>query len=108
MIFTNTYFELDLSKAVSENTSFQPVRYASDSTHPSWLFLNANNINLMVLQNVGVAHYLKYNMKNKMSLFLPFSINSRSFLLLSTHCLFAYHKALDNVLLFHLTDSPVY
>ena len=36
-------------------------------------------IDLPILLNAKIIRYPRYNMKNKMNLFLPFSINSRSF-----------------------------
>ena len=54
-------------------------KYASDSPHPSWLFLRENNTNLPILLWVQIILFLRENMKNKINLLLPFSVNSRSF-----------------------------
>ena len=54
-------------------------KFASDSIHLSWLFLSENNTNLPILLKARINRYPKYNMKSKINLLLPFSINSRSF-----------------------------
>lgn len=78
----------------------------------SWLFLRENNTNL-----VSFLNYPRYNIKNKMSLFLPFSfsINSMSFAHIqdiarhtsfSINSFIAHSTVLKTVLLFYMADPP--
>ena len=90
-------------------------KFASDSIHLSWLFLSENNTNLPILLKARINRYPKYNMKSKINLLLPFSINSRSFAPHSMDCSlalllyifsFPYPTVLDTVLLFLITGPP--
>ena len=54
-------------------------KYASDSIHPSSLLLRESNTKLPVLLKARIIRYPRCNMKNRLTLFFPFSINSKSF-----------------------------